>query len=127
MKSFSAIIDSGTDSDICSAACDLLAKHYRSDLDVSDMPVEHRTVILVESTSNAVFNGGFSALWGRGDIGDSDYQHTLAAFEAIGSEEVTQAIHNVFDAFPDRVPPPEREERFLLFAKANRAVEGRLE
>jgi hypothetical protein len=103
-----------------------LIDRHGPDADVGELPPEHRTVLLVEGTAAAVMNGGFTALVGCPPPGDPDYQHTLAAYAALGDGPAVAAVRRAFDVFPDRVPPADREERFLLFARGNAAVDGRL-
>jgi Domain of unknown function (DUF4375) len=124
--SIASLIDSAKDANVVSGVYDRLVEHYGPSVDVGTIPVEHRTVLLVEYTSGVVLNGGFTSLLGAELPGDPEYQHQLAAYKALGDGPAVAAIRRVFDMFPDRIPPADRHERFLLFARANEAAGGRL-
>jgi hypothetical protein len=125
-KSIRSLLDSPDDGALVTAVYQRLAEVHGPDVDVGTIPVEHRTVLLVEYTSGVVLNGGFTALFGAELPGDPDYQHVLTAYEALGDGPAVAAVQQVFDVFSDRVPPADREERFLLFARANEFAGGRL-
>jgi Domain of unknown function (DUF4375) len=120
------LIDSADDGALCAAVYDRLVREYGPDADVGRLPEAHRTVLLVEFSSGVVLNGGFTALFASELPGDPAYQHLLRAYESLGPSPVVAAVGRVFDAFPGRVPPADRQARHMAFASANRAGGGRL-
>jgi Domain of unknown function (DUF4375) len=124
--SLASLFDSADDGKVVTGVYDRLVKYHGRTVDVGTILVEHRTVLLVEYTSGVILNGGFTALFGAELPGDPDYQHLLGAYEALGDGPAVAAVRRVFDLYPDRVPPTDRAQRFLLFANGNEAAGGRL-
>jgi hypothetical protein len=126
-KSLAELIASEDDQAVCSAVYSRLVDHFGPSANASEMPIEHRTVLLVEYTSGVIGNGGFGEFLGAELPGDPGYQHMLAAYEALDAEPAVAAMRRVFDVYPNRVPPPDRRERVTQFVRANKAANGRLQ
>lgn len=124
--SIASLLNSSDHAALVDGVYQALTDHHGPTVDIGRIPVEHRTAILVEYSSGIIQNGGFTALFGSELPGDPDYQLLLAAYESLGDGPATRAIQRVFDIFPDCIPPTDREERFLMFARGNQAADGRL-
>jgi hypothetical protein len=124
--SLAAVLASEVGFDLCNGLYSLLVAHHGEGIDPADIPAEHRTVLLVWQTQRVIGNNGFNVFFAADPLGDPDYRHMRAAYDAIGSEPVAAAIRRVFEAFPDKVIPSDPRLRVQAFGKANHTAHGAL-
>jgi len=126
-KTLADVLAAEDDLVVCNDLYALLLTRYGKLLDPALLPVEHRTVFSVWHTSMMIGNGGFNGFFKAEMLADPDYTHMLAAYKAIGCEPALAALNRVFDAFPDRVPSEDPDERLRDFVDKDNAVEGALD
>src|SRR5690242_20184361 len=114
------------DFDLCNGLFQLLLAHHGEAFDPAAVPFEHRAVLLVWLTTGVIANKGFNGFFAADLPVDPDYRYTQEGYEAIDCEPAAAAVRQVFDAFPDRVPPADPRTRVQMFGKANHAVHGAL-
>jgi Domain of unknown function (DUF4375) len=124
--SLAAVLSAEVGFDLCNGLYSLLLAHHGEGFDPADIPVEHRTVLLVWQTQRVIGNNGFNGFFATDLLGDPDYRHMRAAYDAIGCEPVAAAIRRVFEAFPDKVVPSDPRARVQAFGKANHTAHGAL-
>ena len=114
------------DADLCASLFAALLAHHTDRFDPAAVPAEHRTVLLVWHTQEAIGNRGFNGFFGADMPGDPEYRYMRGAYEAVGCEPATAAVRRVFEAFPGGKPPADARSRVQAFGKANHALHGAL-
>jgi uncharacterized protein DUF4375 len=95
----------------------ITTRYHGDDLDVSELPEEHRVVLLVTSAQGIISNGGFNYLFEGSFKGDPHYLLTAGAFEAIGCQKAANAFQEALALFPDGKPPIDMEERLQIYRR----------
>lgn len=124
--SLDAVLAADSDDGLCAGLVGLLKAHHGDPADPAALPPQHRTVLLVWQSQEAIGAGGFNGFFSKDLPGDPDYRHTRAAYEAVGCEPAAAAVRRVFDAFPNHTPPADPRARVQMFGKANHAAHGAL-
>jgi hypothetical protein len=115
------------DSRLCNRTVIGIANQYGEDIDVSDLPEEHRIVLLVDTARGIIGNGGFNYLFEGTFKGDPHYFLTAAAFQAIGCRKAASAFQEALALFPDGKPPTDTEERLQIYRRGTGAQRHRLD
>lgn len=107
------------DHEFCENAFDRVYALYGDDLDVSMMPEEHRTVILVQFATGYINNGGFEYLFEGNYCGDPCLELTAQAFRAIESPSASMAFDRAFRIFPRGKVPADIVMRARHYSVSN--------
>jgi hypothetical protein len=102
---------SKADFDLCNSICIAIPERYGCDVNVEQLPVTHRTVLLVWGAMGTIDNGGFEYLFERSFPGDPAFTHTAAAFNEIGCAAAVDAFREAFALFPNGHVIEDRDAR----------------
>jgi hypothetical protein len=103
------------DGDLCDAQFIAIVDHYGGDLKVNELPVPHRTVLLVWHAMGIIDNGGFQYLFEGDFSGDPGFTLTADAFEEIGCVSAAEAVRGAIALFPNGKVVADIDERLRLF------------
>ncbi len=116
-----AATEAEPDRDLCGRTFDGICQFHGEPLNLSNLRVEERNVVVVESARGLIGNGGFNYLF-EGDFSADDYRWMAQAFETIGAASAAQAFRRALALFPGSQPPADREERLELYRKGDGAM-----
>lgn len=90
------------DFDLCDTTYWKIVSHYGEDLRACDLPVIHRTVLLVWHSYGIIDNGGFDYLFSGNLEGDPDYTLTCKSFDIINCSVAYESFKEALAIFPDK-------------------------
>jgi hypothetical protein len=96
---------------------------YENDVDLSTLSVPHQTFICIYYADGYLGNGGFQYLFEATFNGDPEYLLIHNAYRTIGAEEALRAFNLAFAAFPNGIPPTDKELRLELWENSRNESE----
>jgi hypothetical protein len=115
LKSFQKLLAEANDADLISGVDRLIVRYYGEGLQLADVSVEERVVLLVNLVRGIVDNGGFRYLFEADLEGDPEYALTAEAFALVGCKAASKAVRQALAVFPDSRPPREADRRLRVY------------